>query len=100
LPATVPADAQVYERHGEGRWGLMACITSMDCVFLQCLAGVVDLLAHPNSPVIQQSPAPHHGHMTWCHYSWDHVIPTLKQWLKELNGLKVRGALISFNFCT
>ena len=58
-------------------------------MFLQCLAGVVDLLAHPNSPVMQQNPAPHHGHMTWCHYSWDHVIPTLKQWMKELDGLKV-----------
>ena len=59
-------------------------------IFLQCLAGVVDLMAHPNSPVLLHSPTPHHGHMTWCHYSWDHVIPTLKQWLKELNGLKVR----------
>jgi len=55
----------------------------------QCLATIVDLLAHPNSPAVQRSPTPHRGHMNWCHYSWDHVIPTLKQWLKELSGLKV-----------
>ena len=59
------------------------------CLYFQCLVAVVDLIAHPSSPTVQHGPTPRHGHMNWCHYSWDHVIPTLKQWLKELSGLKV-----------
>ena len=88
MPAAIPGDAKGNERHGESK--IIKLSTLRDCFCIQCLVTVVDLLAHPNSPAVQHSPTPRRGHMSWCHYSWDHVIPTLKQWLKELNGLKVK----------
>lgn len=90
LPTAISGDAEGNERHGESKdWLIITLKLTEDVFCFQCLSTVVDLLAHPNSPAVQRSPTPRRGHMSWCHYSWDHVIPTLKQWIKELNGLKV-----------